>query len=315
METAAKTAKVTGGLLIRFFDGTRQLVPEGTRVQLTVFDGWQHKVVSKSFTQSAVTLGALEIQDNSGDDYRILASARGHRDTGFFPVRVSAGVLMPVDLMLLPTQSNVNLGRATWKELAAQRPKWQILLGAGASGASAAQKRYSELMEAPGGLEPACLLNLIEGMSKINLASGTVLDYIKQLKWDELAQDRIFGFCDPALVDQVRAAQVRGLFAPAPYAMHPGATSSVKQVEFGEANIQLTFHENDRTEIDGKTCVKIEVDIDYFRDPLSHLVLEVARNKATGNLTDPREVYVLRWMAGQFAGVPAFDPLYRLEAA
>jgi len=32
----------------------------------------------------------------------------------------------------------------------------------------------------------------------------------------------------------------------------------------------------------------------------------------THSLTDPVEVYVLRWIAGQHAGVPQFEPLFTL---
>ena len=52
----------------------------------------------------------------------------------------------------------------------------------------------------------------------------------------------------------------------------------------------------------------VEADIDYYRDPLAHTLLEVAINKLTHGLTDPRQVYVLRWMAGRHGGVPNFEP-------
>ena len=38
----------------------------------------------------------------------------------------------------------------------------------------------------------AALLNLTIAMSQIQLPRGTPLDYIKQIAWDELAQDRFF---------------------------------------------------------------------------------------------------------------------------
>ena len=102
------------------------------------------------------------------------------------------------------------------------------------------------------------------------------------------------------------------VFENAPFGLHPGATRSYKQVAFGEANLQLTFHEGDRREIDGVNCVLVEPDIDYFKDTLAHLLLEVAVN-AFGSITDPRAVYVLRWIAGRRAGIPEFDPLYTIE--
>jgi hypothetical protein len=54
-------------------------------------------------------------------------------------------------------------------------------------------------------------------------------------------------------------------FENAPADLHPGATRSYKQIRFGEANVQLTFHENERLEVDGVSCVMVELDIDYFK--------------------------------------------------
>lgn len=95
---------------------------------------------------------------------------------------------------------------------------------------------------------------------------------------------------------------------------HPGATSSFKQNQFGEANVQFSFHENDTTTIEGVHCVKVELDMDYFKDLLGHFILEVLPNKVSGGKTDPREIYVLRWIAGRCGGVPEFDPPYTIEA-
>ena len=47
--------------------------------------------------------------------------------------------------------------------------------------------------------------------------------------------------------------------------------------------------------------------------PLAHAILEVAANGIGGSLTDPREVYVLRWIAGRRAGRPEFNPLYTIS--
>jgi len=80
---------------------------------------------------------------------------------------------------------------------------------------------------------------------------------------------------------------------------HPGSTSSYKPNLLGEANIQITFHENDR---DGN-AIKAELDIDFFSDPLSHFFLEVVPNKITGGKTDPKTVYVLPWMAALRKGI------------
>ena len=188
-------------------------------------------------------------------------------------------------------------------------------LANGATGA-AGEARYGALLDQQ---EPvlACLLNLGEAMSQIHLAQGTPLTYIKELRWDAPyapAQDRFFAWADVALIDQVRQAAARGQFAPEPNPgiFHPGATSSWKQIESGEANVQLTFHEGDTATIDGVSCVMIEPDIDYYRDLAAHTIFEVIPNALTHTLTNPVEVYVLRWIAGQTAGIPEFSPLYSL---
>jgi hypothetical protein len=157
----------------------------------------------------------------------------------------------------------------------------------------------------------------IEAMSQIALAQGTPLDYIKQVRWDAPyapAQDRFIGWCDVGLIDQVKVAGAAGKFAAedAPGLFHPGATSSWKQIQFGEANVQLTFHENDKMVIGGVKCVMIEPDIDYYRDLGAHAIFEVIPNGLTHSLTEPSEVYVLRWIAGQTAAIPEFAPMYTI---
>ena len=131
-----------------------------------------------------------------------------------------------------------------------------------------------------------------------------------------MAQDRFYGWADPALYDEVRQAATQGLFAREAgfAAFHKGATDSYKQVQFGEANVQLTFHANDTKVIDGLTYIKMEPDIDYYKDLASHTLLEVITNGISGSLTDPRQVYVLRWIAGrQLAGIPEFSPPYFID--
>jgi hypothetical protein len=150
-------------------------------------------------------------------------------------------------------------------------------------------------------------------MSQIQLPDGTPLDYIKELIWDNtMAQDRFFAWADPKLVDQVVQAAHQGAFAPEPGTaiFHTGATSSYKQVQFGEANVQLTFHENDHPATGNTEWIKVEPDIDYYKDLLAHALLEVAANQLTHTLTDPRQVYVLRWIAGRRANIPNFSPPY-----
>jgi len=168
----------------------------------------------------------------------------------------------------------------------------------------------------PGSL--AAIFNITTATRDVQLPVGTALSYFKELIWNEkiLVQDRFFAYVDAALVQQVGQAAAEGRFQPQ-WGLdinHPGATSSYKQKQFGEANLQFSFHENDKRSIDGLECVKVEMDMDYYKDFLAHLLLEVLPNKVSKGKTDPRQIYVLRWIAGRRAGIPEFDPPYTLEA-
>jgi hypothetical protein len=141
------------------------------------------------------------------------------------------------------------------------------------------------------------------------------LDYIKGVIWDNtFVQDRFFGWADPALIDRIIGLTPR-LFRPEfdPSIFHSTATRSWERTRFGEATVQLTFHENDpRAQLGGLNCLKIEPDTDY-KDPGAHFLLEVAVNVRAHSLTDPQQVYVLRGMAARQAGAPDFDPSYIVE--
>ncbi len=304
-------------LTIHLFTGARVPLPAGTTALLTVRDGNQQTVPLENngfFTSSEIVIPALPFHDNFGDSYAVVASAPQYEQAGFYPVTVNPRNPAVVDLMLLNRSASFNFRNATWARLNQNYPAYASLLSAGAPDNATAADRYSQLMEdRPETL--ACFFNLATAMSQIHLPVKTPLDYIRELIWDDMQQDRFFAWADPAMIDQVCQAAAHGQFSPevGTAIFHPGATRSWKQIQFGEANVQLTFHENDKKTIDGVDCVKVEPDIDYFKDPLAHALLEVATNKFTHALTDPRQVYVLRWMAGRHAGVPNFEPPYTLE--
>jgi hypothetical protein len=293
-------------LRLRIFDGTRQLFSTPAQLLVRIVDGNQKLQIWQSYPQNDLTFD-LPFFDNFGDNYSVLVSCDGYKQAGFVPMKLSNTYLATLDIMLIPNSPQFNFANGPWPAAKAAYPFL-------AAGDATGEKRYNNLLEnAPKSL--ACILNLCEAMSQINLSLGTPLTYLKELIWDGAnapAQDRFFAWCDAALVDQVRIAAAAGQFAVEvdPGLLHPGATSSWKQIQFGEANVQLTFHENDKTIIDGVNCVMIEPDIDYYKDPAAHILLEVLTNALTHTLTDPAEVYVLRWIAGQTAGIPEFDPLY-----
>lgn len=305
-------------LNVNLFSGSRTPLTAAAQAMLTVRDGNQQNVSLPDngyVSTSTVNIGGLPYYNNFGDNYAVVATASGYQDAGFFPVSVNPLTPAVVDIMLLKKTDTFNFRNAIWRRLKDNYPAYAALLAAGAADDNSASDRYSQLMETQPDVL-ACYFNLVTAMSQIHLPVQTPLDYIVELIWDNtMAHDRFFAWCKPELVDQVAQAAAQGEFAPevGTAIFHTGATRSWKQIQFGEANVQLTFHENNKKTINGIDYIMIEPDIDYYKDEAAHALLEVVTNKLTHSLTDPRQVYVLRWMAGRHAGVPNFEPPYTLE--
>lgn len=301
-------------ITVTLFDGTRQPMRSDTEALIRIIDGNQ-KQLSADF-HTGFTFGfRVPFYDNFGDLYTVIAWADGYSQAGFRPVKVTPAVPQTVDLMLLPKNGRYNFRDAMWDRLAQAHPMLRNLLAHGTANDTAARDRYELFMEnKPESL--AALLNITTAMTGIHLRVGGPLDYFKEPLWDEsMAQDRFYAWADRELVDEVKRAASQGLFQPEVGSgfFHKDATCSFKQVQFGEANVQLTFHEGRTRTVDGVDCVVVEPDIDYYKDLAAHALVEVLPNTISGGKTDPRSVYVLRWMAGRHAGVPEFDPPYTIE--
>lgn len=135
-----------------------------------------------------------------------------------------------------------------------------------------------------------------------------------------MKQDRFYAYADSDMIGQAtEAAERKELDEEAGIIrriFHHGSTLSYKQTQFGEADVQITFHEQAKRNIGGVEidCVKVEPDIDYYKDIIAHGLGEVLPNAISkavgeGGLTDPEKVYLLRWTAAQQAGLE-FDPPY-----
>jgi hypothetical protein len=295
-------------LRLRIFDGTRQLFAADVKFLITITDGNQTQQVRNYFSGNDHTFD-LPFFDNFGDDYTVVVWAQGYQQAGFSPVELSNSFVRTLDIMLVRDDPGFSFVNARWPAAKSAYP----FIASDVDDAMG-EARYEKMLDQTEKVL-ACLLNLGEAMSQIQLPRFTPLNYIKQMRWDgdyAPAQDRFFAWCDVELINQVKAAAAASQFAAElnPGIFHPGSTSSWKQIQFGEANVQLTFHENDTKVIDGVDCVMVEPDIDYYRDLGAHTIFEVIPNKVTNSLTDPVEVYVLRWIAGQTAGIPEFAPLY-----
>ncbi len=306
-------ASRTACILVNVFDGTRRPIAPDVDLLVRLIDGNRRTISADYHKGPSIHFSGLPCRGNHADSYSVIVSAKDHIQAGFRPVRISPRVVQIVDLMLLARGAGFNFRAAAWPELQRSRPRLFEMFSRGASGDTAARDRYEQLMENhPGPL--ASLLNFTTALEQVFLASGTPLDYLTEVVWEATPRpDRFFAWASPDLVSQVKLAAQQGVFRPAPATLHPGATRSYKQVQFGEANLQLTFHERDRKRIGGASCIKLETDIDYHRDPAAHVLLEVIPNTVLRRLSDPKTVYTLRWMAGRRAGIPEFQPPYTIE--
>ncbi|MGE5568412.1 MAG: hypothetical protein ACM3S5_05165 [Rhodospirillales bacterium] len=308
-----KSTKPSCQITVSLYSGRREPLKTDAKILLTLLNGFQKQVHRAYHQASRVVFKKLPFHNNFGDSYTVVAWAEGFRQIGFTPIKVTPEIPGTIDLMLLRDNPEYNFHEARWETLV-KDPAYARVLKAGAADEDAAARRYTDLLEhRPAAL--ACFLNIFTALREIHLPEGTPVDYVQELIWDEsMAQDRFFAWADARLVSKVERAAAGGAFAPEPGAgiFHPGATSSYKQMQFGEANVQITFHENDKRTVQRVPCIKVELDMDYYKDPAAHALLEVLNHSLTGSMTDPAQVYVLRWIAGRHAGVAGFEPPYRL---
>ena len=296
----------TGKIILQVVNGARK--PFTGNILIRLFDGDKEKVLETTRKGPVVLIDKIPCFDNSRDDYTILVSAKGMVQAGYFPAKVAANILRPVFLMLLPKDGSFNFNQAHWSDIGDSLPEVQKIFGADTTTVKSARDRYESLLESQSAVA-AGLWNILTAMGQLQLSSGTALSYLRQIQWDRVQNDRFFGYADKKLVEQIQIAVAQKKFKPeiGSAMFHKGATSSFKQVQFGEANVQITFHEND-TAPNG--CVSVEPDMDYFQDLGGHAIIEVLHNTLTGKISDPKTIYTLRWIAGMQAGIPEFNPPY-----
>lgn len=325
-------------ILVNIYDGTRQPLSDGVKWLARLSDGRslsERKTDTYDSLHGPSKLFTVQYFDNFFDDYTVVVSPDRYDDSGWFPVRVHPTAPTAVDILALATGGQPHFADATWQHLRTTRPGIAAIVERGSQDASTAETKYSVVLEdRPKTL--ACFLNIVTALADMRLPSGkTPLDYYWNITWPPgdagsagwlnsldavFKQDRFFCYVDADILPDIRKAAEQGSFAPEanPGAFHSDATESYKQTQFDVANVQLTFHGRDTCTLPGPgasivNCVKIEPDIDYYKDLLSHGLLEVIPNALSHGLTEPTVAYALRWMAGKHAGLSPFNPLYTVE--
>ena len=111
----------TGFVTVNIFDGTRQLMKQGTQILLTIRDGAQNQLFRDDVTGPSVKL-ALPFHNNFADNYSIVAFVDGYEQAGFQPVAISPNAPRQLDLMLLPKTGSFHFAGARWSDILSQKP-------------------------------------------------------------------------------------------------------------------------------------------------------------------------------------------------
>lgn len=334
----------TANIVLHIYDGARRLFPNTVSWSAQTQDGRTPSLGRKTLgfpdLKGASQVFTVPFFDNLFDLYTVIANVPGYDDSAWYPVHVNCNTPVTLDLIFLANNAVPHFAEATWQKLGQLRPDAAAIVQRGCASPGDASEKYSQVLESRP-LALACFLNIVTALGQMRLPSGkSALDYYWNLSWpsgdpgdpkwlpaldDVFRQDRFFCYVDQAILPDVRSGKGHGFSQEAdPQAWgHGDATESYKQTQFDVANVQLTFHGNDvRTFPDNNQqpvkCVKIEPDIDYYKDVAAHALLEVIPNwfnKKLGKagLTDPRVVYALRWMATKREGLTDFNPLYTVE--
>ncbi|HEX8472550.1 MAG TPA: hypothetical protein VF666_00825 [Pyrinomonadaceae bacterium] len=301
-------------IALTIFDGTRNPISPVPKLNITILDGRKKRLTFNTPSNRNSIEFQVPFFDNTIlDSYTVVVSASKYEQAGIFPVVVSDKKVRRVDVMLLPKKSTFRFSKARWDVLKKDSEQRLFkIFRQGEDDEKAAERRYNNLIENKEA-ELAAILNITEAIRVMDWQDGSQpLDYFKGLIWDDMQPDRFFAWADKAIVKRIEEAARKGLFKTSSTSTHHGATQTFKQTQFNVANVQLALHENDTTKIGLTDCIKVEADIDYHKDLLAHFFLELIPN-AFGGDTNPRSVYLLRWIASRNAGI-TFDPPFTIEA-
>lgn len=138
-------------------------------------------------------------------------------------------------------------------------------------------ERYLSL----GGSERFALLNILAGLRAITPPGDTAPSLLHDTfirRVFAVFPDRIYADATPALLTSLAALRAKGSFKTAPAALHRFRDASLKQQEYRKGNLQFSYEQ-------ASNAVRVDIDIDLYRGPVSHLFGEVLINQLTGSTT------------------------------
>ncbi len=298
----------TPGMVVKVSDGTRKLVPSSLPILLTATDGNNQVVFRSRVKGPLVQVRGLEFHNNFADNYSVLVSAPGYRDAGYYPVRVSPGTAPAVSLMLLPQNERFNF--ASISRLKQADPKLVAFLSTGLS-ETELENRYQSLVDSKQQIL-ANLFNIVTTAKGVHFDHDELLDYLKELIWDNLAQDRIYAYADNSLLKKLDAALGSGGWyteSSIGLVLHPGATRIFQSYRAERTAIRIAINENDTRVIRNTTCFKVELSVfcDGVR-PLGTLMEALQMPVEVAALAQR----IFTWQVGWKLSYPAWRALIRL---
>jgi hypothetical protein len=317
-------------LPVQVYGTNGQLLQAPGGVLITLRDGYQ-KELHREFHKSSNVVFNVPFRNSFADKFTVVAWAKGFMQSGRIAVPLEPGRAdpRPVKLMLLPGPCQYDFTAASAERLASL-PGYKWLTDSFTAEGYESLVGQSSVNGETNSL--ATLLNIVAALPAIGLPVGEgAMTHFACLYGGEapvprpvgFRQDRFYVWVNPAL--RAAICEHKG-FAKAPKADHklPDRPArpicSRKHRLLNHANLQFTFY--DETDANGN--IVLELDIDYHRDQVAHVLLEglthLLANKGVPFLekrTDPKVVYILRWNEenGRLDsnGQPCdFAPLYKI---
>ena len=100
-------------ILVRVFDGTRRLIKPDVQMLITLVDGYGNHSPGFYHTGPEVLI-AVPFYNNLQDSYTVIVSAKGYKDGGYRPAKVSLTQQQVVDVMLLPKAATLRFRDSDW---------------------------------------------------------------------------------------------------------------------------------------------------------------------------------------------------------
>jgi hypothetical protein len=273
--------------MVSAFDGERQPLSSSKQLLITLRDT-RDRQRFRDFRPGPAVPFSIALEDDGSDILRALVHVDGYDQAGIAPIALRANTWSSADLMLTKKDAQPNFANAQWRHLSDELRRFFH-----------DRDRYDQAID---GSRPA-LATILNSLAATRQAG--LMPFVARIDWNRIRPDRFWFWAEREFVMRLE----RGPFAPSPVGDHAGATRTFKQTDFAVANLHFSLHEND-TPPAGTDWVAVEGDMDAFDDKLVHFFGEVVPHKLTGGVTDPRQIYRLRWMAGRQARLPDFDPQY-----